>query len=94
MDAIALDVIALGAVALGPQGSAVGCGPPEPFVVGDSHGPAVAVCDAVVVSTEAGEVFEVGGSAVFPVQDVVRVGPSGWSVASWEHASAVALSHR
>ena len=44
----------------------------------------------VVVSVEEGEVVEVGGASVCPVDDVVGVGPSGGAAASRCGAATVA----
>lgn len=60
------------------------------LLVGEADVPAVGVEDAVVVGAEQDAVVEVGGAAGGPVLvGVVHHGPSGWSVASWEHASVI-----
>ena len=79
------------AVLLGVEGAAAGGGPVEGAVAVCGHGPAVAVGDAVVEAAEAGEVPQVGGSAVVPPPDVVEVGVAGGDVASGEDAAAVAV---
>jgi hypothetical protein len=57
-------------------------------------GPSGSVDDVVVVVAEQDEVGEVGGSAVFPVDDVVGVAPAGGPVAAGEDAAAVAGDER
>ena len=50
--------------------------------------PSASVGEGVVVAAEEDQVFEVGGSALGPVGDVVGVAPGGGAVASGPPSSA------
>src|SRR5688500_16574120 len=58
-------------------------------VLGDAHGPAGVVHDAVVPVAEQDDVVQRSDAAVCPVQDVVSGAPGRWPVAARKRATPV-----
>ena len=63
-------------------------------VVAAGEAPAAFVAEDVVAATQQAEVLYVGGAAVFPPDEVMRVAPGGRPVTAGEHTAAVADRQR